>query len=200
MVQVSIKADFRDVQRKLNALSAELQRKVVPAALNKVGAKANTEMVRQITHEYRIQQSEVRRKLKLRRAERKLANWFATLEPVSTARRGGSLNLIRFVEKSVSLAEAKRRKRGGTANQLRFQIKRTGGRQSITGAFIANQGRTVFVRIGDKRLPIKAASTIGVAQMFNTRRNQSAVLARIERELPVEFDRAIRAAVAGVFR
>lgn len=199
MIDISVRIDFKDVQRKLDALSTDLQRKVIPAAINKVSAKGNTEMVRQITREYRMQQSDVRGKLKLRRAERKLANWFATLEPVSTARRGGSLNLVRFVEKSVTLAEARRRKKGQTANQLRFQIRKTGGKQTITGAFIANQGRTVFVRVGDQRKPIKALSTIGVSQMFNTRRVQSAVLSRIERELPVEFDRAIRAAIAGNF-
>ncbi len=199
-MQITIKTDFKDVQRKLNRLPQELQRKVVPAALNKVAAKANTEMTRQITREYRILASEVRGKLRLRRAERKLSNWYATLEPVSTARRGGGLNLIRFVEKSVTLAEAKRRKKTGAANQLRFQVKKAGGKQTITGAFIANAGRTVFVRTGDKRLPIKALSTIGVAQMFNTRRIQSAVIARINKEMEVEFDRAIKAAIAGVFR
>lgn len=199
-MQITIKTDFRDVQRKLDRLPRELQNRVVPAALNKVARAANTEMVRGITREFNIRQSEVRGKLRLKRAERKLASWYATLEPVSTARRGGGLNLIRFVEKSVTLAEARRRKKSGTANQLRFQIKKSGGKQIITGAFIANAGRTVFVRTGDKRLPIKALSTIGVAQMFNTRRIQSAVIARINRDMEKEFDRAIKAAVAGVFR
>lgn len=199
-MQINIKTDFRDVQRKLDRLPRELQNRVIPAALNKVARSANTEMVRGITREFNILQSEVRGKLRLKRAERKLASWYATLEPVSTARRGGSLNLIRFVERSVTLAEAKRRKKAGTANQLRFQVKKSGGKQTITGAFIANAGRTVFVRTGDKRLPIKAVSTIGVAQMFNTRRIQSAVIARIGRDMEKEFERAIKAAVAGVFR
>jgi hypothetical protein len=200
MIQISVRADFKDVQRKIDALSSDLQRKVVPAALNKVAAKAKTEMTRQIAAEFNIQSSDVRSRLRVTRASRKLSDWYATLDPFASARRGRSLNLIRFVEKSVTLAEARRRKKSGTANQLRFQIKKTGGKQQITGAFIANKGRTVFVRLGNERLPIKALSTIDVPQMFNTRRIASAVVSRIEREMRVEFDRAISAAVAGAFR
>jgi len=34
--------------------------------------------------------------------------------------------------------------------------------------------------------------TIGVKQMFNTRRINARVIARIRKELPVEMDRAVR--------
>lgn len=200
MISISVKTNFTDVQRKLDHLPRELQNRVIPAALNKVGAKGNTEMVRAITFEFNIKQSDVRSKLRLKRAERRLANWYAQLEPVTTARRGGSFNLIRFMERSVTLAEGRRRKKSGTANQLRFQVLKRAGKKTVTGAFVGNSGRTVFVRLGDKRLPVRAVQTVGVGQMFNTRRVQSAVLKRIERELPVEFDRAIKAAIAGVFK
>lgn len=200
MVQITIKTDFRDIQRQLDALPMNLQSRVIPAALNKVAAKANTEMTRAITSEFNLKSIEVRGMLKLRRAERKLEKWFATLEPVATSRRGGSYNMIRFMEKSVSLAEAKRRKKNGTQNQLQFQVLKQGGKKTITGAFIANNGRTVFVRVGKDRLPIRAVQTIGIGQMFNTRRIQSRVLDRINNELEVEFERAIKAAVNGVFK
>lgn len=199
MVQILIRTDFKDVQRKLDALPINLQTRVIPAALNKVLAKANTEMTRAISSEFNLKSAEVRGMLKLRRAERRLEKWFATLEPVSTSRRGGSYNMIRFMEKSVSLAEARRRKKNGTQNQLQFQVLKNGGKKTITGAFIGNNGRTVFVRIGNDRLPIRAVQTIGIGQMFNTRRVQSRVLDRINNELSVEFDRAIKAAVNGVF-
>jgi len=199
-MQINIRTDFKEIEKKLDSLSADLQMKVIPAALNKVAAKANTEMTRAIGSEFNLKASEIRGSLKLRRAERKLEKWFATLEPVSTSRRGGSLNMIRFLEKKVSLTEARRRKKNGTQNQLQFQVLKQGGKKTITGAFIANNGRTVFVRTGKDRLPIRAVQTIGIGQMFNTKRVQSRVIERINRELPVEIERAITAALNGVFR
>jgi len=199
-MQINIRTDFKEIEKKLDSLSADLQMKVIPAALNKVAAKANTEMTRAIGSEFNLKASEIRGSLKLRRAERKLEKWFETLEPVSTSRRGGSLNMIRFLEKKVSLTEARRRKKNGTQNQLQFQVLKQGGKKTITGAFIANNGRTVFVRTGKDRLPIRAVQTIGIGQMFNTKRVQSRVIERINRELPVEIERAITAALNGVFR
>jgi hypothetical protein len=213
-MQLNIKTDFRDIQRRLDALPKELQNRVVPAALNKVVPKARTEMVRMITREFAIGANEVRARLRITKATRQLDNWYATVDPFAQTKRGRSLNLIRFLEKSISLAEAARRRKRGEggsyqlnkhvrlqkALQLRFKIKRSGGKQVINGAFIGNKGRTVFVRLEKGRLPIQALSTIDVPQMFNTKRIQSAVIARIEKELPIEFDRAIKAAIAGVFR
>jgi hypothetical protein len=208
MVTLSIKTDFNDVQRKLDRLSSDLQRKVVPAALNKVAAKAKTEMVRGITSEFNIKADEVRSRLRIIRANRKSDKWYAVLDPFATgrkyARKGTTLNLIRFVEKSVTLAEARRRKKSGTTNQLRFQIKKNGGRVTLKGAFIATNkstgGTAVFTRVGKDRYPIQAKQTIDIPQMFNTRRINARVVDRIEREMAVEFDRAINAAINGSFR
>lgn len=177
-----------------------MQKRVVPAALNKVADKARTEMTRAITGEFNIPASEVRARLSVIRAKRDVMKWRAVLHPFASARRGRSLNMIRFVERSVSMAEIRRRKATGAQNQLYFKIKRNGARKTIQGAFIANKGRTVFVREGDKRLPIKALSTIDVPQMFNTRRIQWRVINKINADMQVEFDRAINAALRGVFR
>lgn len=199
-MQITIKTDFSGVQRKLNALSENLQAKVIPAAINKVGDKARAEMVRQITGEFNIRPAEVRSRLRLIRASKKLEKWYATLDPFALNRRGRSMNLIHFVEKSISLAEGRRRKKAGTQNQLRFQVKKIGGKKIIEGAFLANNGRTVFVRVGKDRLPIKPVQVIDVPQMFNARRVIAAVVAKIGRDLETEFDRAIKAAISGALR
>lgn len=196
MLKISIRSDFKDVQRKLDRLADDMQKRVIPAALNKVAAKAKTEMTRAITSEYNIQRGDVAGRLRVTRAGRKIEQWVATLDPFASRRRGRSLNLIRFVEKKVTLAEGRRRKRAGTQDQLRFQIKKVGGKKIITGAFIANKGRTVFIREGKDRLPIKALSTIDVPSMFNARRIRGRVEQRIRQELAVEFDRAINAVLA----
>lgn len=200
MLAISLKSDFRPIKRQLDRLADDLQKKVIPTALNKVAAKAKTEMTRAITSEFNIKSEDVRSRLRVIRAGRKLEQWVATLDPFASKRRGRSLNLIRFVEKSVTLAEGKRRKAQGNQNQLRFQIKKVGGKKIITGAFIANKGRTVFVRETDARLPIKALSTIDVPQMFNTRKIRNRVEARIRKELPIEFERALSAVTKGFVR
>ena len=200
MISLSVKTDFKDVQRSLDRLSLDLQKRVVPAALNKVAAKAKTEMKQQITGEYNLKSAEVNERLRVIKAARSLNQWLAVLDPFASRKRGRSLNMIHFLENKTTLAEAKRRKAGGTVNQLHFKIKRVGGKKLVEGAFIGNKGRTVFVRTSGDRLPIKALSTIDVPQMFNTKRIQSKVLARIEKELQVEFDRAISAALSGAMR
>lgn len=200
MVSISIKTDFKNIQKQLNSLSLDVQKKVVPAALNKVVAKASNEMATQISREFNIKRDDVKKRLQTNRAGRSLDRWFASLNPFASARRGRSLNLIRFLEKSVSLAEGRRRKKQNTLKQLRFEILRGKGKKIITGAFIGNKGRTVFVREGNSRLPIKALSTIDVPQMFNTRRIQDRVIDRINKELEVEFERAINAVVTGRIR
>jgi hypothetical protein len=162
-------------------------------------AKAKTEMTRAITSEFNIKADEVRARLRIVKAKRMIKDWFAELDPFASKKRGRSLNLIRFLEKKVTLAEGKRRKKAGNENQLRFQVKRVGGKKIITGAFIGNKGRTVFIRETNARLPIKALSTIDVPQMFNTRKIKARVEERIRRELPIEFERAIKAATQGRF-
>lgn len=187
-----IRLDVRGVDgvvRSLKRLREDLRDRAMTAALNKVGPKARTEMTRAITSEYALPAADVRPRLGLTKASR--ARLVVVLDPFASRRRGRSLNLIRFVERSVSLAEARRRRNSDTLNQLHFKIRRGAGFTQIPGAFIANKGRTVFKREGRARLPIQALSTIDVPQMFNARRIQARVLARIRRELGVEMERAV---------
>jgi hypothetical protein len=200
MAIINIKTNFKDVQKSLDKLNSNLQQKVVPAALNKVVAKANTTMIREITAEFNIKSNEVRSNLRVIRAQRDFSKWYAKLDPFAKNKKGRGLNLIRFTENKVSLAEGRRRAKSGTQQDLRFQIKRGAGKKTIKGAFIGNKGRTVFARTGKERLPIKALTTIDVPQMFNTRRINKKVIARINSEMSVEFDRAIKAALLGTFK
>lgn len=205
MVTISIKTDFTEINRKINRLSNDLQKKVVPAALNKVIAKANTSMIKEITSEFNLKSSEVRANLKVIRASSKFNKFFAVLSASTFGSKGRGLNLIRFV---------KNKPKVGSKKQLSFQIKKRGGKKSISGAFIANAGRTVFIRVpgqymknrvnikGDSKHAeaIKGLTTVDIPGMFNTKRINEKVINRITNELPIEFDRAIKAAIAGSFR
>ncbi len=178
------------ITRKLNCIQRGLGDRAAAMALNKTASKARTEMTRAITSEYNLRASEVRARLRILRARR--GRLVAQLDPFAGGRPGRSMNVIRFLERKVTLAEARRRRRSGTQNVLRFRIKRRGGVKIIPGAFIGNRGRTVFRRVGRTRLPIEPVQTIDVPQMFNARRINVRVIARIRRELPVEMERAVR--------
>lgn len=194
MIKLTIKDNFKDVRRKLDNLRSDIANKAISAALNKTADKAKTAMVRSITDEYALTASEVRARLTVRRASARNLQVTAILEVLPGSRRGRAMNVIHFLERSVTLAEARRRAKSGTLNQLRFQFRKTGGRKIIPGAFVvaANRGTFVARRTGAKRFPIEAVHVIDVPPMFNARKISSRVVAVIERELPIEFDRAAR--------
>lgn len=192
-VKLSIETNFRDVARQLKTLQQDIATKATASALNKVVAQAKTAMGREITREFNLPAAEVREKLRIRRATARggLVAIEAVLE-ASRKAKGRGLNLIRFLEKSTSLAQARNRGKAGTLNQLHVQIKRTGGRKALGSAFIGNKGRTVFVREGKARLPIKALTTIDVAQMFNTKRINAKVVQLIQQRFPAIFSNEVR--------
>ena len=183
MIQIDIRPDLRAVERELSRLQDGLRDRVIAAAINKTADKARAEMTRQITGEFNIKAKDVRAQLKVRRATAKGAMLVAELEAMSKLGGRRSLNLIHFAARQ-------------TAKGVTIKVKRGGARKLIAGAWIGNDGRTVFQRVGKQRLPIKALQTIDVPQMFNTRRLNAAVVRKIQTELPVEIGRALVALAA----
>jgi len=187
-----MKMDIKKVSRALGGLRDGLKNKATNMALNKTAAKGKTEMGRAIRAEFNLKAADIRPRLRVLRASKKGADLVAVLDALGGSRRGRSMNLIRFLESKVTLAEGRRRKKSGTQNQLRFKIKKRGPAKTIKGAFIGNKGRTIFKRSGKARTPIEAVGTIDVPNMFNTKRINKRVVARIQKEFPIEFERAAR--------
>lgn len=186
-MQINITHNFPDVKRQLDRLQEDVALKATSSALNKVVAQAKTEMSKDIREEFNITAAKVNDALKINRASASggQIRFQASLE--SPRKRGRSFNLINFLEKSVTLAQARKRSKAGTLNQLFVQIKKTGGKVPLGSAFIGNKGRTIFVREGKSRLPIKALQTIDVASMFNTKRVNAKVVQMIEDKFPTIF-------------
>ncbi len=191
MITIDVRHNIREQAAQLSRLSRDLQDKATSMALNKTTEKGKVEMTRVITAEFNIKASELRPRLNVHKASAKGNQLVAMLQAFPSRSAGRSLNLIHFLERKISLAEARRRGKKGTLNQVGFQIKK-GGVKQIKGAFIGNKGRTVFMREGKERTPIKAVQTIDVPQMFNTRRINERVVRKIQAEFPVEFVRAVR--------
>lgn len=133
-MKIDIKADVAAARRRLS----DTQRRILPAAtnraLNRTGDHANTLTVRELAGITGLKQKDVRAAMQRVRAN------FSNLT-YRLAAIGRALNLIRF--------GARQTKKGVTASAW-------GKRKLYKGTFIANQGRTVFVRESKARLPIKA--------------------------------------------
>ena len=184
MINITIKQNFPDVQRQIDRLQADIRSQALVRAVNRTVEPARPEMAREISREFNVTVSKAKDALKINRAgfSRGMLRVEASLE--SPARRGRSINLINFIEKSPAAVTRRAAGRGtyqlgGVTRvrqlELRFKIKRGGTWKTIPGAFIGNQGRTVFQRVGQKRLPIKALQTVDIAQMFNAKRINSRV-------------------------
>lgn len=197
MLRVSVDFDMSSVVSWSDDLANRKMPQVKARIVNKAAEQGRTEMIRQITKVYALSAGLVRQRLRVRRAQVVGSQYLveAWLDGTDPKR---SINLIHFVEKSVTLAQAAKRSKageGGThslrngavvqkAHELRFKIKRVGEKKVIPGAFIGNKGRTVFKRVGKDRLPIEAVQSIGVPQMFNARTTNGAVVQKIREVLP----------------
>lgn len=191
-MQINIKTNFADVQRSLAALRKEISGPASVRALNRTVEQARTSMSREIRSEFNMSPADVNAALKVRRASKAQGQFSLSAELSSPSKRGRSLNLIRFMQRTVTLAAYRKRIKAGEGNagrgnkalELRFKIKKTGAAVGVKGAFIGNKGRTVFIRTGKSRLPIKAVQTIDVAKMFNTTRINRRVVEFINRTYP----------------
>lgn len=179
MIVVDIKHDFPSVGRKLDAMRTEVAERALAGALTRTAQQAKTAMSREIRSEFTISAAKVNAALRVRGASFKSGVFSMSASLESPAKRFRSLNVINFAARQ-------------TARGVTVKIKKTGGRKLLRSAFIGNKGRTVFVREGKDRLPIKAVQTIDVAQMFNTRRINRKVVQFMGEKFGQIFEREAR--------
>lgn len=196
MISLNIKTDFAGVEQSLKQLQADVGNKALASALNKTVALAKTQMQREIADEFNVSVGYVRDRLRVRRASASAGLRIEAALIGGRSDRRRSANIIAFVEKFVTLAEARKRAKSGELRQLYVKIKRKGGKKALSGAFIGNKGRTVFRRKGKARLPIDPVQTIDVGQMFNARRINSKVVQFMRDRFPGVFDNEARFFVA----
>lgn len=174
-MQITIQTNFPEVHRLMGQLRQDIATKATARALNRTVEGARTDMSREIRSEFNLTAAYVRQRLSIRRASA-VAGLRLTAELRGGDGKRRSANVIAFAARQ-------------TSKGVSVKIRRDGGRKVISGAFIANKGRTVFMRVGAKRLPIKAVQTIDVPQMFNTQRIRSRVVRAIEAKFPAIWAR-----------
>lgn len=181
-MNINIRTNFPQVAQALQRVQDDLASKVLARTLNVVVAQASTQMSREIRSQYNLPAAYVRERLRVRRAFAGDGQFTLQAQLIGGDGRRRSANVIRFVKgkgpKGIAVAISK-----GRAKQ-------------IVGAFIGNNGRTVFQRTTSKRLPIEPVRTIDVGQMFNARRINDRVVAVINERFPRVFERELRYALS----
>jgi hypothetical protein len=195
MITINIKADFDATIRRLKAQGKAVEQAQV-SALNKAAAQSRTQMQRAITSTYNLSAGFVKERLSVRRAFKNGALAFSA--DLLGSDRKQSMNLIHFAASRLSGKEKAAWRKQTAKNgrlygpQIPFIIKRGGGRVYVKGAFVGNDGRTVFMREGKSRLPIKAVQTIGVKGMFRSRKNTGEVQSWIQDNFTRIFERELK--------
>ncbi len=195
---INVRTNFPDIAARMDRLPKEIGDKALVRSMNKTIDQGKTEMARGISREFRLTVAKAKERLAVRKAYAKGGVLHFQAELLATSKaKGRSMNIIAFVENKTTLGQARKRAKAGTLNQLHFQIKRSGGKKIIPGAFIGNKGRTVFIREGKGRLPIKAVNTIDIPQMFNTKRINIVVRKVMLNRLGANFKRELRSVLGG---
>lgn len=197
MVSIVIKHNFPEVERQLDQLPNDIRNQALVRAINRTVEPARPDMAREIAKEFNVTVTKAKEALRINKAGFKKGKLVVEASLESPARRGRSLNLINFIEKTPAAVRKRQagsgiyQLRAGVQRvrqlQLRFKIRRGGPWKTIPGAFIGNQGRTVFIRTGKGRMPIKALRTIDIAQMFNARRINDRVRKGMLDRFPEKF-------------
>ncbi len=188
-MQITIKTNFPDVQRQLDALQQDVAQQATARALNRTVEQAKTAMSKEIRAEFVLPASTVNQALFIGRASFKRGELGLQASLSSISQRGKrALNLAHFQARE-------------TAKGVTFKIKRGGPRKLIPGAFLINDGKTVMIRVPGKLMDkrsryklnkhsqaIEARQTVNVAQMFNTKRINARVLQVINDRFPTIFE------------
>jgi hypothetical protein len=171
--RMSVTADIKAVQSQMANLQQAVRDQAIQRAINRTADQAKAAAVRDIRQTYNLTAEFVRDRIRVSYASAKGIRIEAKL--VAPGKR--SMNLIRFMERQVTLAQNRRRKAQGRQG-VYVQVRRGGAKQLIPGAFVVssfrrNQGDTktfatgfLARRSGRSRYPIEALQTVDVPQLM----------------------------------
>jgi hypothetical protein len=188
-MKLSITNNFPAVAAAMDRLDQQVRMQASVSAVNKTLDQARTQMARAIVQRFNLPSATVKDQLKVRGAMSGRGKLSIEGSLVGGDGRRKSLNMIRFMEKKTTMAQAKRRAKAGTLDQLFVQVRKDKPAKALEGAFIGNQGRTIFRREGKDRLSLKPVQVIDVQQMFTTKAINAAVQQFIFDKFPVIFER-----------
>ncbi len=127
-MRIEVQHTFGNIAKQLQKLQDDIQNKGLAQTVNAFAFEAQRNMATEIAAEFNITRREAFKYLRIDKATAKAGGrWLIARLYAPLRKKGRGFNLIRFVEKKVTFAEMRRRKKAGTLAQLRVQIKRGGG-------------------------------------------------------------------------
>lgn len=214
--RIAVQADFAPAMRYLNKLPFDLQDKAVARALNDLGSQAKTKARSQIVSEYNLTRADVDRFLFFNRASWKHGQLTVVVGAASP--RGRALQMIRFVQgsatkgqrlRALSRAGIKGKKdKAAALDRIFVRVKRKGGLKLLgkpgwaqSLPFVMTNRKTggtfVAARASEARGDVRSVMTIGVPQMFSTKRSEAVLLALIREKFPTLLRSKVDAMLRG---
>lgn len=169
-LELKIKQDIAAIDRHLFKTQTKTIKRAATSAINKVLIKVKTTASKEIREKASFKASEINKVFRVRRA-----TWSRMTASITAP--GYAPNLIRY--------KAVQTKKGVKASPMKK-------RHEFKGAFIANRGRTVFVRRGKERLPVKAVYGPSLKREFTRQVIKKAMDRRGEKEWSKEFDNQLK--------
>lgn len=172
MLQISVKSDMDDLARTLDRAQRRQMPKIIKGTLDRTATQTQTTAIKTISKETGIKQKTVRATFRVFKAKT------TALVAVIRTRVKRAPNIIQF--------KAKQTKVGVIASPWRK-------RRTFKGAFIANQGRTVFIRknLGDTRSKIKALWGPAIPNELIRKHVVRAWRKTIKARLPINFAQSV---------
>lgn len=174
-MRIDVKADIKAALRELNRVQREQVPKAAARALNTTASQVQSAAVKELAAETGLKQKDVREVLRRTRA-----TWTNLVAAVIAT--GRAVNLIRFTRQT---RDAARKGPGVRANAW-------GKPRVYRGTFIGNQGRTVFVRQGEGRLPIKPVHGPSIPREMAREKVKKHLEQTIKTRWPINFARELK--------
>jgi hypothetical protein len=168
MPKITISHELKALQKELTKTKRTIIPKAVQRALNRTGQQVQSSATRQVAKDMGIKQKDAKPAIKRSRATK-------LIQKVEITARGRPLNLMRF--------GARQTKKGVSARPW-------GKRRIFKGAWIGNDNRTVFKRVGKSRQPIRGMYGPGIAKSFDEAR--PAAFKVFRERWPINFSDAMR--------
>lgn len=167
VAQVEIDIKLEGIDKVVATLNPNIYKKSLNKTLNEIGRKVKTQSTKAVRAKYNIKAKTIKDNMQVKRSRYNDLSFALHIE-------SGRRNIIHFGARQV--------KKG-----VGVRVKKTSGRKVMKGAFIGNKGRTVFKRVKDSRLPIKAIKTLSIPQMFNKE-----TLKEVDKEASSSFNKRFK--------
>ncbi|KAA9133459.1 hypothetical protein F3N42_03660 [Marinihelvus fidelis] len=187
----TLRFEIENYEKIRRQLGGEIVEKALAMALQRVAMKARTTASKEVRQVYNIKARDMGRAVRPRRIRHGGATVAYMLEYT-----GKRLGLDKFGARQVKVRSKKGPRRG-----VSVQIRKDRPRFVFKGGFGADiHGLKVFTRKTSARLPIRRRYSMSVPEMLRRAEVMDDVLARVRRETPIEFDRAMKITIDRAIR